>query len=173
MCEKEPKRSWRNVPPTSKGSKKEPETIEGLRSEGYRFAIVAGRFNQEIVDRLLEGALNALEKTGTRRDGVDVVRVPGAFELPLAAQRLAKNCDGVIALGCVIRGETPHFEYVSQAATHGLERVSLDSGIPIGFGVLTTDNVEQALARAGGGIGNRGYDAAIAVIEMVQSLRGL
>ena len=159
--------------PTSKGSKQEPEPLADLDSSAYRFAIAAGRFNQEIVDRLLEGALSALEKTGTPRDGVKVVRVPGAFELPLAAQRLALNCDAVIALGCVIRGETPHFEYVSQAAAQGLERVSLDSGIPVGFGVLTTDNVAQAQARAGGEVGNRGYDAAIAAIEMLQSLRGL
>ena len=170
MQRKEPKRSWRNVPPTSKGCKQEPSSLEGLDSGGYRFAIVAGRFNQEIVDRLLEGALSALEKTGTPRDGVKVVRVPGAFELPLAAQKLATDCDGVIALGCVIRGETPHFEYVSQAAAQGLERVSLDSGVPVGFGVLTTDNVEQAIARAGGEIGNRGYDTAMAVIEMLESL---
>ena len=144
-----------------------------LGSEGYRFAIVAARFNQEIVDRLVEGAFSAFEKTGTSRDGVEIVRVPGAFELPLAAQKLAENCDAVVALGCVIRGETPHFEYVSQAAAQGLERVSLDSGIPVGFGVLTTDNVEQALARAGGDVGNRGYDAAIAAIETLQSLRSL
>ena len=172
MWRKEPKRSWRNVSPTSKGSKQEPEPLADLDSSAYRFAIAAGRFNQEIVDRLLEGALSALEKTGSPRDGVKVVRVPGAFELPLAAQRLAPNCDAVIALGCVIRGETPHFEYVSQAAAQGLERVSLDSGIPVGFGVLTTDNVAQAQARAGGEVGNRGYDAAIAAIEMLQALRG-
>jgi 6,7-dimethyl-8-ribityllumazine synthase len=161
------------VSPTSKGSKQDPEPLEDLSSAAFRFAIAACRFNQEIVDRLLEGALSALEKTGTRSDAVEIVRVPGAFELPLAAQKLAQNCDAVIALGCVIRGETPHFEYVSQAAAQGLERVSLDSGTPVGFGVLTTDNREQAMARAGGDVGNGGYDAAIAVIEMLQSLRGL
>ena len=159
--------------PTSKGSKQEPALLADLDSSAYRFAIAAGRFNQEIVDRLLEGALSALEATGTPRDGVKVLRVPGAFELPLAAQRLAQHCDAIIALGCVIRGETPHFEYVSQAAAQGLERVSLDSGIPVGFGVLTTENVAQAQARAGGEAGNRGYDAAIAAIEMLLSLRGL
>ncbi len=144
-----------------------------LDSSGRRIGIAAGRFNQEIVDRLLEGALSALEETGTDRDAVELVRVPGAFELPLAVQKLAEKCDAVIALGCVIRGETPHFEYVSEAASQGLERVSLDSGTPVGFGVLTTDDVEQALARAGGDVGNRGYDAAIAAIEMLQSLRSL
>ena len=161
------------MPPTSKGNKQNPEPLAGLGSANYRFGIAASRFNQEIVDRLLEGALGALEETGTRRNAVELVRVPGAFELPLAAQELAKNCDAVIALGCVIRGETPHFEYVSQAAVQGLERVSLDSGIPVAFGVLTTDTVEQALARAGGDVGNRGYDAAIAAIEMLQSLRSI
>ena len=161
------------MPPSSKGSKHPPEPLAGLGSAGYRFAIAAGRFNENIVDRLIEGALSALEKTGTRPDAVEVVRVPGAFELPLAAQKLSESCDAVIALGCVIRGETPHFEYVSRAAAEGLERVSLDSGIPVAFGVLTTDTAEQALARAGGDVGNRGYDAAVAAIEMLQALRSL
>ncbi len=161
------------MPPTSKGSKKEPSPLEGLSSAGYSFAIAATRFNEEIVDRLLEGALAALEDTGTPRDSVPVLRVPGAFELPLAAQKLCGGYDAVIALGCVIRGETDHHEYVSRAAAEGLERVSLDAGIPVGFGVLTTDTVEQALARAGGDVGNRGYDAAIAAIEMLATLRGI
>ena len=148
---------------------------EGLSSAGCRVVIVASRFNRDIVDRLLSGALDALEETGTGRDEVRVVRVPGAFELPLAARRLADSgeYDAVVGLGCVIRGETPHFEHISRAAADGLERVSLDSGVPVGFGVLTTDTVDQALARSGGGVGNRGYDAAIAAIEMVQLLRDL
>ena len=148
---------------------------EGLSSASCRVVIVASRFNQDIVDRLLSGALDALEETGTGRDEVRVVRVPGAFELPLAAHRLADSgeYDAVVGLGCVIRGETSHFEHVSRAATDGLERVSLDSGVPVGFGVLTTDTVDQALARSGGGAGNRGYDAAVAALEMVQLLRDL
>ena len=148
---------------------------EGLSSASCRVVIVASRFNQDIVDRLLSGALDALEETGTGRDEVRVVRVPGAFELPLAAGRLADSgeYDAVVGLGCVIRGETSHFEYVSRAAIDGLERVSLDSGVPVGFGVLTTDTVDQALARSGGGAGNRGYDAAVAALEMVQLLRDL
>ena len=148
---------------------------EGLSSASCRVVIVASRFNQDIVERLLSGALDALEETGTGRDEVRVVRVPGAFELPLAAGRLADSgeYDAVVGLGCVIRGETSHFEYVSRAAIDGLERVSLDSGVPVGFGVLTTDTVDQALARSGGGAGNRGYDAAVAALEMVQLLRDL
>ena len=148
---------------------------EGLSSASCRVVIVASRFNRDIVDRLLSGALDALEQTGTGRDEVRVVRVPGAFELPLAARRLADSgeYDAVVGLGCVIRGETSHFEHISRAVTDGLERVSLDSGVPVGFGVLTTDTVDQALARSGGGAGNRGYDAAVAALEMVQLLREL
>ncbi len=163
------------MPPTSKENKQGPGIPEGLRSTGCRCAIVAGRFNARIVDRLVEGALEAFEKTGTVSDGVKLLRVPGAFELPLAAQRLAEasEYDAIVALGCVVRGETPHFEYVSRAAADGLLRVSLELGIPVAFGVLTTDTVAQAMARAGGEDGNKGFDAAIAAIEMVHLLRDL
>jgi len=163
------------VPPTSKENKQGPGIPDGLRSTGCRCAIVASRFNARIVDRLVEGALEAFEKTGTVSDGVKLLRVPGAFELPLAAQRLAEasEYDAIVALGCVVRGETPHFEYVSRAAADGLLRVSLELGIPVAFGVLTTDTVAQAMARAGGEAGNKGFDAAIAAIEMVHLLRDL
>jgi 6,7-dimethyl-8-ribityllumazine synthase len=160
---------------TSKESKESPKIPDNLDSSGLGFAIVASRFNANIVDRLLEGALEALEKTGTPPHEVRVVRVPGSFELPVAAKRLTTDgaFDAVIALGCVIRGETPHFEHVGRAATEGLLRVSLDANIPVTFGVLTTENYEQAAARSGGDAGNRGFDAAIAAIEMVRLLRDL
>lgn len=158
-------------------TKQAPSPIERLDSGNARYVIVASRFNSRIVNRLVEGALAAFERTGTPVSGVPVVRVPGAFELPLAAARLARSgrFDGIVALGSVIRGETPHFDHVARAATDGLEKVALDSGVPIGFGVLTTETFEQAWARSGGDAGefseNRGGDAALAAIEMVQLLR--
>ena len=158
---------------TDSGNNKKPPTPpEGLSSAGRRFVIVASRFNSHVVDRLVEGALDAFEATGTGRDGVRVVRVPGAFELPLEVSALLETLplDGVVALGCVIRGETPHFEHVSRAATDGLREVSVDYGVPVGFGVLTTNDLDQAMARSGGAGGNRGFDAAIATIEMASLL---
>ena len=148
------------------GTKKTPEGP--LDASGLRFAIVVAEFNAEITERLLEGARECLAKNGVPHDQVTVQRVPGAFELPLAAQGLARSGshDAIVALGCVVRGDTPHFEYVSQAATHGLQRVALDTGIPVSFGVLTTENVAQAEARAGGEHGNKGFDAAQAAVEM-------
>lgn len=162
----------------AKGKKQPPTPAEGLSSAGGRFAIVASRFNAHVVDRLVDGALEAFRKTGTEVGEVALVRVPGAFELPLAAAYLADNeeYDAIVALGCVIRGQTPHFELVSRAATDGLGRVALEFGIPIGFGVLTTDTLEQAMARSGGANGsagnNRGFDAAMAAIEMARLLGG-
>jgi 6,7-dimethyl-8-ribityllumazine synthase len=155
--------------------KQPPSRPNSLSSEGGRFAIVASRFNAQVVDRLVDGALEAFQSTGTSPDRVRVVRVPGAFELPLAVGCLLDtgDYDAVVALGCVVRGETPHFEYVSRTASDGLGRVSLDYGIPVGFGLLTTDDVEQAMARAGGDVGNKGFDAAIAAIEMTQILGDL
>ena len=155
---------------------KEPATIpEGLNSSGVQIAIAAARFNTHVVERLLSGALDALESTGTPRGNVTVVWVPGSFELPLAARRLAKSAryDAIVALGCVVRGETSHNEHVGRAATDGLLRVMLDTGLPVGFGVLTTDTVEQAMDRSGGAAGNRGFDAAVAAIEMVGRLNDL
>lgn len=148
------------------GRKKSPEGP--LDASGKRFGVAVARFNSEITERLLEGAMKCFADQGVTADAVDVVWVPGAFELPLAAKRMIENgdYDGIVALGCVVRGGTPHFEYVCRAATDGLQRVALDTGVPVGFGVLTTDDVAQAEARAGGEEGNKGYDAAQTVIEM-------
>jgi 6,7-dimethyl-8-ribityllumazine synthase len=153
------------------GSRRTPEAP--LDVSGLRFAIVVAEFNASITDRLLVGALECFAKHGVPDASVDVRRVPGAFELPLAAQVLAaaETYAAIVALGCVIRGDTPHFEYVSEAATHGLLRVSLDAGIPVAFGVLTTDDLAQAEARAGGAHGNKGFDAAQTAVEMALFLR--
>ncbi len=141
-------------------------TWHDLNATGLRFAIVVARFNADITTKLLEGAKEAL--TRSRAEAFDVFYVPGAFELPLAAKRLAQHYDGIVALGCVIRGETPHFEYVAGEAARGLQQVSLDNDIAVAFGVLTTDTHEQAAARAGGAHGNKGYDAAMTAIEMAR-----
>jgi 6,7-dimethyl-8-ribityllumazine synthase len=140
-----------------------------------RLGIVAARFNEAIVDRLIHGAIDTLKRHGADDSQLRLVRVPGAFELPLAAQRLAKTrqFDGIIALGAVIRGATPHFDYVCAQAASGLSRVSLDHDLPIGFGVLTCDTIEQAVERSGVKAGNKGTEAALAVIEMVSLLRQL
>jgi 6,7-dimethyl-8-ribityllumazine synthase len=139
-----------------------------LDARGLRFAIVVARFNQMITEKLLEGAKKALE--GAQAEGFDVFHVPGAFELPLAAKMLAHthSYHAVIALGAVIRGNTPHFDYVAGECARGLQQVSLDTGLPVAFGVLTTDNHEQAEARAGGHHGNKGHDAAMTAIEMAR-----
>jgi 6,7-dimethyl-8-ribityllumazine synthase len=139
---------------------------------GPRIAIAASRFNGFIVEQLVEGARDALARRGVEPT---LVWVPGAFELPLAADRLAASgrFDAVIALGAVIRGGTPHFDYVAGACANGLGRVALDRGVPVSFGVLTTDDVEQALERAGTGAGNKGFDAAVTALEMVATLRAL
>ena len=137
-----------------------------------RFCIIAARFNETIVDRLVQGAVDALKRHGADETQIEIVRVPGAVELPLAAQRVAKTrqYDGIIALGTVIRGATPHFDYVCSECASGLTRVSLEHDIPIGFGVLTTENIEQALERSGTKAGNKGIDAALTTIEMVSLL---
>jgi 6,7-dimethyl-8-ribityllumazine synthase len=135
-------------------------------AKGLKFAIVVARFNSGITEKLLEGAREALTKAGA--SGVSVYHVPGAFELPLAARKLAEAYDGVIALGAVIRGETPHFDYVCDAAARGLLQVSLETGTPVSFGVLTTNTLAEAEARAGGEHGNKGYDAAMTAIEMAR-----
>jgi len=138
-------------------------------------AVVAGRFNHFIVDELVSGARDALARQGIDESRQALVWVPGAFEIPLAADRLAasRKYDAVIALGAVIRGGTPHFDFVAGECASGLTRVSLDRGVPVIFGVLTTDTVEQALERAGTGQGNKGYDAAMTAIEMVETLRAM
>jgi 6,7-dimethyl-8-ribityllumazine synthase len=137
-----------------------------VHAHGLKFAIVVARFNSTITEKLLEGARAAFAQAGAA--DVLVFHVPGAFELPYAARMLAGKYDGIVALGAVIRGETPHFEYVASAAATGLQQVALDTGTPVAFGVLTTDSVEQAEARAGGAQGNKGYDAAMTAIEMAR-----
>ena len=149
-------------------------TIEGtLDARGARWAIVASRFNSFITERLIEGAVDALTRHGAEQAGLTLIRVPGAFELPLATKRVAASgqFDAVIAIGCVIRGATPHFDYVAAEVSKGLAQVMLDSGVPISFGVLTTDSIEQAVERAGSKAGNKGWDAAMAAIEMVDLFR--
>lgn len=137
---------------------------------GRRFCIVASRFNQPVTDRLVEGARDCFLRHGTASGDVEVVRVPGAFELPLAVRWVIDrgDVDGVAALGCVIRGETPHFEFVSLGATVGIEAIARERGVPVAFGLLTTDDGSQARARAGGGKGNKGEEAALALLEMCE-----
>jgi len=134
-----------------------------------RFAVVASRFNQAIVERLMDGALDALVRHGVSADDIDQVWVPGAWELPIAARRLlaSERYEGIVAVGAVIRGDTPHFDYVAGEASRGLAQASVEFDTPIGFGLLTCDNQEQAEARAGGAHGNKGWDAALAALEMV------
>lgn len=151
--------------------------LEGnlIATPGTRFAIVASRFNHFIVDRLVEGALDALARHGADMDRAVVVRVPGAWELPLVVRRLAASgkVDAIIALGAVIRGSTPHFDYVAGEAAGGLASAAQHSAVPIVFGVLTTESIEQAVERAGTKQGNKGWDAAVSAIEMVSLARAL
>ena len=153
------------------------QTLEGdfRITEGTRFAIVASRFNSFVVESLVEGAVDALLRHGAKPDAIQIVKVPGSWELPLACQQLARrgNVAAIIALGAVIRGATPHFDHVAAQAAKGISQVSLDTGVPIAFGVLTTDTIEQAVERAGTKAGNKGYDAAMVAIEMVQLSRVL
>ncbi len=152
-------------------------TLEGSLVPGdkSRFAIVASRFNDFIVDKLVEGALDALGRHGVAAERITLVRVPGSWELPLLSARLAKSgkFDAVIALGAVIRGGTPHFDYVASEAAKGVAMASAQSGVPVVFGVLTTDGIEQAIERAGTKLGNKGFDAAMAAIEMVSLFEAL
>lgn len=143
------------------------------KGDGLRIGIAVSRFNQSVTDQLVAGAIEGLEKQGVTADAIDVASVPGAFELPLCAQRMASasRYDGIICLGAVVRGETPHFDFVAGECARGLTDVSLRFDLPIAFGLLTTDTIEQALARAGGARGNKGYEAAMTVLEMVQLLR--
>jgi 6,7-dimethyl-8-ribityllumazine synthase len=151
--------------------------IEGnlVVPKGARFAVVASRFNHFVVDRLVEGAVDALVRHGADAKNVVVVRVPGAFELPLAVRRLAtsKKVDAVIALGAVIRGATPHFDYVAGEAAKGIGSAAAGSDVPVAFGVLTTETIEQAIERAGTKQGNKGWDAAVSAIEMLSLARAL
>ncbi|NTU42328.1 MAG: 6,7-dimethyl-8-ribityllumazine synthase [Nitrospirales bacterium] len=152
------------------------KVIEGvLNAEGLRFGIIVGRFNDFINSRLQDGAIDALVRHGARQDDIEVVKVPGAFEIPLVAKKMAQkgSYDAVICLGTVIRGATPHFDYVASEVSKGIAAASLDTGVPIAFGVLTTDSIEQAIERAGTKAGNKGWDAAITAIEMAQVMKGL
>lgn len=149
------------------------QIIEGhLRGEGRRVAIVVGRFNSFVTERLLEGALDCLTRHGVESESITVSRAPGSWEIPLVAQRLAQSgsYEGIICLGAVIRGATPHFDYVAAEVSKGIASISLETGVPITFGVLTTDTVEQAVERAGTKAGNKGWDAAAAALEMMDLL---
>ena len=146
------------------------ELTGSLAAPGYRFAIVVSRFNGEITDGLLMGARARLTEASVRDEDLTIVRVPGAFEIPLAAQHAAESSryDAIVCLGCLIRGETAHFEYISSAVSQGLTVAAAATGVPMSFGVLTTNSVEEALARAGDGSGNKGHEAAVAAIEMAE-----
>lgn len=147
--------------------------LEGhLKGEGRRVAVVVSRFNSFVTERLLEGALDCLTRHGTNPETVAIARVPGSWEIPLAARRMAASgsYDGIICLGAVIRGATPHFEYVAAEVSKGIATISLETGVPIAFGVLTTETVEQAVERAGSKAGNKGWDAGATLLEMMDLL---
>ena len=151
-------------------------TLQGdLLARDLRFAIVAARFNDAIVENLVRGAIDALVRHGASEKQIEVIRVPGAYDLPFIARRvaMAKRADAIIALGCVIRGATPHFDYVAGQCAAGLARAADDAGVPIAFGVLTTENIEQAIERSGTKAGNKGVDAAMVALEMANLLRRL
>ncbi|RMG88779.1 MAG: 6,7-dimethyl-8-ribityllumazine synthase [Candidatus Dadabacteria bacterium] len=151
-----------------------PAFIEGkLTSQGLRIALVASRFNSFVTDRLVEGAVDAVVRTGGDPDAIRVYKVPGAFEIPLVAKNLATSgrFDAVVCLGAVIRGSTPHFDYVASEVAKGVALVALETGLPVTFGVLTTDTLEQAIERAGSKAGNKGFEAAMAAIETANLLR--
>lgn len=152
------------------------KTYEGkLISSNLKFGIIVGRFNEFIGGKLLSGAIDALKRHGANEDDIEITWVPGAFEIPLIAKKMAKSnkYDAVICLGAVIRGSTPHFDYVSSEVSKGIAGVSLDTEIPVIFGVLTTDTIEQAIERAGTKAGNKGYEAAVTAIEMANLLKEL
>ncbi len=150
--------------------------LEGrISAEGFNFAIVVSRFNEFISGKLVEGAIDALTRHGATDAQVSLIKVPGAFEIPLAAKRLAESghYHAIICLGAVIRGSTPHFEYVAAEVSKGIANVALESKVPVTFGVLTTDSLEQAIERAGSKLGNKGWDAAVAAMEMVNLFKEL
>ncbi|MER3501147.1 MAG: 6,7-dimethyl-8-ribityllumazine synthase [Candidatus Fervidibacterota bacterium] len=151
-----------------------PRVLEGqLTAQGLQFAIAVSRFNSLVTTRLLDGALDALRRHGASEDAITVAWVPGSFELPLIAKQFAQSgrYDSVICLGCILRGDTPHFEYVASETAKGIAQVALDTGVPVVFGVVTADNLEQALERAGGKAGNRGFDAAMTAMEIANLLK--
>ncbi|GAB4303588.1 MAG: 6,7-dimethyl-8-ribityllumazine synthase [Desulfuromonadia bacterium] len=153
-----------------------PRIIEGmLNAEGLRFGIIVSRFNGFIAERLLEGAMDALTRHGASSNGITVAKVPGSFEIPLVAQKMAQSgsYDAVICLGAIIRGATPHFDYVAAETAKGIAQAGLKSGVPVIFGVLTTDTIEQAVERAGTKAGNKGFDAAMTAIEVARLVKEL
>lgn len=152
------------------------KTVEGLMEvKGYKIAIIASRFNDFMVNSLIGGAVDYLVRHGADKNDLTIIRVPGAFEMPVVAKKLAesKKYDGIVAVGAVIRGATPHFDFVAAEATKGLAHVSLEYGIPVGFGLLTTDNMEQAIERSGSKAGNKGAEAASALLETLQVIKQL
>ena len=152
------------------------KTIEGqLQAEGLKFTIIASRFNDFIVDRLIGGAVDYLVRHGASREDITIIRVPGAFEMPLVAQKVARGgkADAIVCVGAVIRGATPHFDFVCNEATKGIAHVSMETGVPIGFGLLTTDTLEQSIERAGSKGGNKGVEAAAAALETLRVLQQL
>jgi len=153
-----------------------PKTYEGqLVADGQKFGLVASRFNEFITNKLLEGTIDALKRHGVAEDDIDIAWVPGAFEIPLIAKKMAESgrYDGVICVGAVIRGSTPHFDYVAAEVSKGIAQIGLLTGIPVIFGVLTTENIEQAIERAGTKAGNKGFEAAEAAIEMANLMRSI
>ncbi len=153
-----------------------PKIIEGkLDAKGLRVGLLVSRFNSFISDRLVEGAIDGLLRHNAEKEDINIVRVPGAYEIPPAAKKMADSgrYDAIVCLGAVIRGATPHFDYVSAEVSKGVASVSLDSGIPVAFGVLTTDTIEQAIERAGSKAGNKGFDAAMAAVEMANLYKAL
>lgn len=155
-----------------------PNVIEGnLIAEGKRFALIVSRFNDFISEKLLSGAIDALQRSGVSDEAMDIVKVPGSFEIPLIAKKVAqaRNHDAVLCLGAVIRGSTPHFDYVSAEVSKGIATVGLDTGVPVIFGIITADTIEQAIERAGTKAGNKGWSAAVSAIEMtnlIDSMEG-
>lgn len=152
------------------------KTFEGkLSAEGLKFGFVVGRFNSFVVDHLESGAIDAIVRHGGKVEHIEIARVPGAFEVPLAVQRLAQRgkYDAIIALGAVIRGHTPHFDFVANEVTKGIAQAMLDFSLPVSYGVLTVDSIEQAIERAGTKAGNKGFEAAVTAIEMAQLLRSI
>ncbi len=152
------------------------QTIEGtLTAQGLSFGIVVSRFNSLVTRRLLDGAVDCLVRHGATEQAITVVHCPGSFEIPQVAQQLVASgrFDAVLCIGCVIRGETPHFDYIAAEVSKGIAQIALQSGIPVAFGILTTENLEQALERAGAKAGNKGWDAALSAIELVQIKRQL
>ncbi len=146
-----------------------------LQAKGLRFVIIVSRFNDFITNKLLDGALDALLRHGATEQNIDIIKVPGSFEIPVTAKKIAKkkSCDAIICLGTIIRGATPHFGYIASEVTKGIASASMETGVPIAFGVITADTIEQAVERAGTKSGNKGWDAALVAIEMAQLLKKL